>query len=157
GILVPRPGALDRLRAATVVQLGAGALVGREEILRALLASAKGAAAGAPSVATVIAAPGHGKTHLAAVLIDKLRSHLPAADLVALRAREPVAGDADETLRALLHRALDLPPGAAEESVRARFVASVGPDLAAELWSATALILRFFSPDDPRVRSLGEA
>src|SRR6266852_5375774 len=31
GILVPRPGAADRVQAATVVQLGAGPLVGREE------------------------------------------------------------------------------------------------------------------------------
>jgi tetratricopeptide (TPR) repeat protein len=158
GILVPRPGTMDRLRAATVVQLGAGPLVGREELLRSLLAAAaRSAANGAPVVATVIAEPGNGKTHLAAVLIEKLRTHLPAAELLDLRAREPVAGDADETLRALLHRALDLPPGASEESVRARFVASVGPELGAELWSATALTLRFVSAEDPRVRSLAEA
>jgi tetratricopeptide (TPR) repeat protein len=156
-IMAPRPGAADRLQTATVVQLGAGPLVGREEVLRDLLAVAKEAVQGTPTVTAVIAEPGHGKTHLAAALLEKLRSQVPVAELVDLRAREPVPGDADETLRTLLWRALDLPQGAAEESARVRFTGAVGADLAAELWPAAALTLRLVSPDATRVRSLAAA
>jgi tetratricopeptide (TPR) repeat protein len=157
GLVVPRPGAADRLQAATVVQLGAGPLVGREDVLRDLLAAARDAVQGTPTVATVIAEPGHGKTHLAAALLDKLRSHLPVAELIEVRAREPIAGDADEALRALLSRALDLSPGAGEESARARFTAAVGTTLSAELWPAAALTLRLVAPEDTRVRALAAA
>src|SRR5205823_2032769 len=146
GVLVPRPGATDRLQAATVVQLGAGPLVGREDVLRALLAAAKEATHGpVPTVFTVVAEPGHGKTHLAAALLEKLRSHLPTTELLDLRAREPIAGDAEETLRALLSRALDLQPDAGESSARARFAAAVGAELTTELWPAAALSLRLVS------------
>jgi len=157
GILVPREGASDRLQAATVVQLGAGPLVGREDVLRALLGAALEASRGSPAIATVIAEPGHGKTHLAAALVEKLRSQLPASELLEMRAREPVAGDSDETLRALLSRALDLPPGVGEDSGRARFAASVGAALAEELWPAAALTLRLVPPDATRVRALAAA
>src|SRR6266851_4339646 len=157
GVLAPRPGAADRLQAATVVQLGAGPLVGREDVLRDLLDAATMAAQGIPAVFTVVAEPGHGKTHLAAALLEKLRGHVPAAEFVDLRAREPVAGDADEALRALLSRALDMPPGAGEQSAGARFAAVVDADLAAELWPAAALTLRLVSPDATRVRALAAA
>jgi eukaryotic-like serine/threonine-protein kinase len=157
GLFVPRPGAAGRVRAATVVQLGAGPLVGREDVLRDLLAAASDAAQGTPAVMTVIAEPGHGKTHLAAALLEKLGSHLPAAERLDLRAREPIAGDAEETLRALLARALDLPPGAGEESARARFAAAVGAEMPAELWAAAALTLRLVSPDATQVRALASA
>ncbi len=157
GLLVPRSGAADRVQAATVVQLGAGPLVGREDVLRDLLAAAQGSVQGTPAVMTVIAEPGHGKTHLAAALLEKLRSHLPTAELLDLRAREPIAGDAEEALRALLSRALDLPPGAGEGSARARFAAAVGTEMAAELWPAAALTLRLVSPDATRVRALASA
>ena len=157
GLLVPRPGAADRVQAATVVQLGAGPLVGREDELRDLVVAAQEAVQGQPTVITVIAEPGHGKTHLAAALLEKLRSHVPVAELLDLRAREPIAGDAEETLRGLLSRTLDLPPGAGEESARARFVAAVGVEIAAELWPAAALTLRLVSPDATRVRALASA
>jgi len=157
GIVVPRGDSSNRLHAATVVQLGAGPLVGREEVLRALLSAAFEASQGVPAIATVIAEPGHGKTHLAAALLEKLRSQLPTSELLEMRAREPVAGDADETLRTLLSRALELPPGAGEESARARFAVVVGPALAEELWPAAALTLRLVSPDATRVRALAAA
>jgi tetratricopeptide (TPR) repeat protein len=157
GILVPRPGTADRLQTATVIQLGAGPLVGREDVVRDLLAAAKEAVQGVPAAMTVIAEPGHGKTHLAAALLEKLRSHVPVAELLDVRAREPLAGDADETLRALLSRALELPAEAGEESARARFAALVGADIANELWPAAALTLRLVSPDVTRVRSLAAA
>jgi len=157
GLLVPRLGAADRVQAATIVQLGAGPLVGREELLRELLAAANEAVQGTPAVIAVIAEPGHGKTHLAAGLVERLRSHVPAAELLDLRAREPIAGDADETLRGLLSRALDLPAGAGEEAARTRFTGVVGAGKAAELWPAAALTLRLVSPEAPQVRALASA
>jgi tetratricopeptide (TPR) repeat protein len=157
GVLAPRPGAAVSFQTATVVQLGAGPLVGREEVLRDLLEGARNAAQGLPTVFTVVAEPGHGKTHLAAVLLEKLRSHVPIAELVDLRAREPMAGDADEALRAVLFRALDLTSSAGEELTRARFMSVVGAQIAAELWPAAALTLRLVSPEATRVRALAAA
>jgi tetratricopeptide (TPR) repeat protein len=157
GLFVPRPGAADRVQAATVVQLGAGPLVGREDVLRDLVAAAQDSIQGTPAVMTVIAEAGHGKTHLAAALLEKLRSDLPAAELLDLRAREPIAGDAEETLRALLSRTLDLPLVAGEGSARARFAGAVGAEVAAELWPAVALTLGLVAPDATRVRALASA
>jgi tetratricopeptide (TPR) repeat protein len=157
GILIPRPGATDRVQAATVVQLGAGPLVGREDVLRDLVASAQQAVQGAPTVITVIAEPGHGKTHLASALLEKLRNQLPVAELLDLRAREPIAGDAEDTLRTLLARALDLPPDAGEQSARARFAGAVGAEVADDVWPAAALTLRLVSPEATRVRALASA
>jgi tetratricopeptide (TPR) repeat protein len=157
GLVVPRRGAADRAQAATIVQLGAGPLVGRESILRDLLAVAAEALTGTPAVMTVIAEPGHGKTHLAATLLENLRSQLPSAELLDLRAREPVAGDSDEMLRTLLARALELPLSSGEASARARLAGALGGELADELWPAAALTLRLVSPDATRVRALASA
>jgi len=157
GLLVPRRGSSERLHAPTIVQLGAGPLVGREDVLRDLLAAAKQAVQGEPTVVSVTAEPGHGKTHLAAASLERLRTHLPGAELLDLRAREPVPGDADETLRTLLSRALDLSPGAGENLARARFEAAVGGPNAAELWPAAALTLRLLSLESTQVRALAAA
>src|SRR5216684_1571624 len=157
GLLVPRRGSSERLHAPTIVQLGAEPLVGREDVLRDLLAAAKQAVQGEPTVVSVTAEPGHGKTHLAAALLERLRTHLPGAELLDLRAREPVPGDADETLRTLLSRALDLSPGAGENLARARFEAAVGGPNAAELWPAAALTLRLLSLESTQVRALAAA
>src|SRR3954465_5491085 len=148
GVFASRQGGADRLQSATVIQLGAGPLVGREDVVRSLVAAARDAAEGnVPSVTTVTAGPGYGKTPLAAALLERLRAQLPVLELMDLRAREPVAGAAGEMLRARLARALGLPPGAGEESARARFTAAVGRTAAAELWPAAALTLRLVPPD----------
>ena len=154
GLLAPQRGSSERLQAPTIVQLGAGPLVGREDVLRDLLAAAKQAVQGKPTIVSVIAEPGHGKTHLAAALLERLRTHLPGAELVDLRAREAVPGDADETLRTLLSRALDLSPGAGEKMARARLEAAVGGAAAGELWPAAALTLRLLSLESTQVRAL---
>ncbi|MGE5049126.1 MAG: ATP-binding protein, partial [Deltaproteobacteria bacterium] len=158
GLFAPRRDGGDRLQAATVVQLGAGPLVGRDPVLRSLVAAARQAVdEQTPVVATVLAEAGYGKTHLAAALLETLRARLPGAELMDLRAREPVAGEGGDTLRALLIRAVDLPPDAGEESARARFAAAVGRAAAAELWPAVALTLRLVPADATRVRSLAAA
>ncbi|HWE23186.1 MAG TPA: serine/threonine-protein kinase, partial [Myxococcales bacterium] len=156
GYLVARRGLPDRLATATIVQLGAGQLVGRERVLRELLSIAQSVVHAGPAVVTVIADAGFGKTHLAATLIEQLRAQLASAELLELRAREPVPGDPDETLRAILWRALGLQPGASEESTRAQFMGTLG-DAGMELWPATALTLRLIPPDATRVRGLAAA
>ena len=157
GLLVPRRGSSERLQAPTIVQLGAGPLVGREDVLRDLLAAAKQAVQGEPTVVSVIAEPGHGKTHLAAALLERLRTHLPQAELLDLRAREPIPGDTEGTLRTLLSRALDLSPGTGEKLARELFEAAVGGANAAELWPAAALTLRLLSLESAQVRALTAA
>src|SRR5207248_948524 len=127
GVFAPRSGEAQRLQAPTIVQLGSGPIVGRDDVLRSLLTAAEDATQrSAPAAITVLAEPGHGKTHLAAAFLEKLRAHLPGAELLELRAREPVPGDADETLRTVLGRALDLSPGGCEAEGRARFTAALG-------------------------------
>jgi serine/threonine protein kinase/tetratricopeptide (TPR) repeat protein len=91
--------------------------VGRGAVLDSLLrAAGRAAAERTPTVATVIAAPGHGKSHLARVLVARLRDLAPGGRVVDLRVRESVAGSAHQSVRELLQRVLDLPacplPGA---------------------------------------------
>ncbi|HEY6909414.1 MAG TPA: protein kinase [Myxococcales bacterium] len=158
GVFAPRRAGGDRLQSATIVQLGAGPLVGRDDVLRSLVAAARAAAAGlAPTVTTVLAEAGYGKTHLAAALLEALRARVPTAEVIDLRVREPVAGEGGEALRALLARAIDLPPDAGEGSARARFAAAVGQPAAVELWPAAALTLRLVPADATRVRALAAA
>jgi tetratricopeptide (TPR) repeat protein len=154
---VPRAGSADRLSAPTVVQLGAGPLIGRDRVLHDLLSAAKGITSSGPTVATVVAEPGHGKTHLAATLLDDLRIQLPFAESVDVRAREPVPGDPDETLRTLLRYALELPASVQEDVAHARLQHSIGSERAEELWPAVALSLRFKPLDSARLRALAAA
>src|SRR5262249_27469450 len=67
---------------ATIVAQQAPPLVGREETLNTLVEDARAAStAGSPSIATVIADAGHGKSHLCAALIDRLRT-IPGTQLL---------------------------------------------------------------------------
>lgn len=91
--------------------------VGRGAVLDSLLRAARRAAVERiPTIATVIAEAGHGKSHLARVLVARLRDLAPGGRVVDLRVREPVAGSAHQSVRELLQRVLDLPasppPGA---------------------------------------------
>ncbi|MCC6557431.1 MAG: protein kinase [Polyangiaceae bacterium] len=100
-------------------------LVGRGAVLDSLLLAARRAAdERIPTVATVVAEAGYGKSHLARALAGRLRELVPHAIVVDLRAREPVAGGALQSVRDLLQQALDLParapPGAAQGLLEAR-------------------------------------
>lgn len=142
---------------STAVMLGAGPLVGREELLCGLLDGARRAIeTPEPTLAVITAESGYGKSHLCAALVDGLRAALATAELIEVRAREPVVGDADEGLRSLLRRTLELGEGSAEAG-RAQVFAALGEELGLELWPAVALTLGFLPPDDPALLGLRAA
>ncbi|HJZ85777.1 MAG TPA: protein kinase [Polyangia bacterium] len=134
------------------------ALVGRESVLAQLAASAEGAlGARRPGIATVLAEAGMGKSHLSAALLARLRASAPRLHLLELRAREPVGGDPDDTLRTFLRLLLDLPRAAPDDHGRAILLQRLHPDLGAELWPAVALALGWLEPDHPLVSDLAAA
>ena len=154
---VLRPRSIVTSGEHTVIQLGSGALVGREKLLAALVAGARDSLARPePTVTVITAEAGYGKSHLCAALLDRLRSALPFAELIEVRAREPVVGDADEGLRSLLRRALELGEASAG-SGRAQVLAALGEESGSELWPAVATTLGFLPPDDPALAGLRAA
>jgi len=143
---------------ATIVAQQAPPLVGREETLNALIENARAAStAGSPTIATVIADAGHGKSHLCAALIDRLKT-IPGTQLLQFRAREPVGGDADQTLRELLSKLLRLPAGERPaDGGHALLADRLGPELGKEVWAGVALALGWVTPDAPELRGLSAA
>jgi hypothetical protein len=140
-----RRAAAGETGAATVLRLGAGPLVGREELLAELLAGARLAVGGAgPAVVSVIAEAGYGKSHLCAALVERLRAQLPGADVLEMRVREPVAGGAGAALRTLTAAALGLDRAAGEGLARARCEAELG----AGRWPVVASALGLLPPGE---------
>ncbi len=111
----PPPDAVERRRALQLaetglVPTGRGAPpIGREAILEALVESAARAVRErGPTLVRVIASAGYGKTHVFRALGERLRQEA-AAEVIELSALEPTMGGADQTVRELLLRTLDLP------------------------------------------------
>src|SRR5205814_487202 len=105
----------------------------------------------------VLGEAGLGKTRLAFELGRLLEARLPGARVLELRAREPLGSDADETIAALLRRALQLPPAIADaESGFALLRQRLGAR-AADTVPAAALALRWIAPDHPAVQALQAA
>lgn len=122
-------------------------LIGRGDLLGALLEGARAvAAAGPPTVVSVIGETGLGKSHLASVIVRRLREVAPGAQVIDLRAREPLVGGADPTVRELLQHALDLPPGPPADGGRALLASRLGAERA-ELVPAVALALGWADGD----------
>ncbi|HEU5060225.1 MAG TPA: protein kinase, partial [Kofleriaceae bacterium] len=133
-------------------------LIGREPVLAGLLESARAAVRSArATVALVTGEAGHGKSHLAAELLLRLPEVVPAAEIVDLRAHQPVGGDADRLLRELARRSLDLDDTAGPETGAERAIARLGPELARILWPPLALTMRWMAADDEQLRPLGAA
>ncbi|APR82295.1 serine/threonine protein kinase [Minicystis rosea] len=85
-------------------------LLGRHALVESLLDGARRAAREAVAgVAVVVGAAGHGKSHVLRALIPRLHALDPNAELIELRAHEPALGAAEQTVRDLLQRTLDLP------------------------------------------------
>jgi tetratricopeptide (TPR) repeat protein len=137
----------------TVVRASQTPLVGRAEEMTRLLASARGSHLGRrPGLATVIAEGGLGKSHLAAAVAEELRGEREAPVVLELRAREPIDGDAEGNLRALLSRCFVIP----DEKPADRGQALLG-ELGPALWPAAALALRWLTPEAPELQALGAA
>jgi hypothetical protein len=145
----------------TVLRLGSGVLVGRDEELQGLWETARAAAEHrAPTLITVLGERGHGKSHFGAALARRLREGLPQAGVYSVRAREPVQGDPSSTLRMLLRLALHAferdETGTAEQG-RAAFFERLGPELATELWPGVAATLGWSALDSPELQSRAAA
>ena len=143
----------DITDSATVMREAAAPLVGRGDSIDQLVAGAAVAVAGKPTIATVVAEAGHGKTHFCAALVRALREKLGEVTIIELRAREPMDGDPDRTLRSLLRRCLDLPQAMPEDQGQALLTEKLGK----ALWPPAAMALGWLAPDAPPLRALGAA
>ena len=131
----------------------AAALVGRDDLLTGLAAGARRAISGsAPSLVAVVAEAGHGKTHLAAELAERLRALELPGTLIELRSREPAFGRGDSTLKMLLREALGLPAKRPLDSGQELISRHLG-ERGAELWPIIALALDWITPEATRLRS----
>ena len=143
----------------TVIRQRAAPLVGRDAEVAALVALAQRAfAEHAPTVASVIAEAGLGKSHLGAEVARALRRLDPTPEVVELKAREPSAGEEGGTLRALLRWALDLPAAPApDDRGRSLLGSALPPDMGPDRWAAAALALGWVGPQAPELRGAGAA
>jgi serine/threonine protein kinase/tetratricopeptide (TPR) repeat protein len=142
----------------TSVPVDGPPLIGREPLLARLVDSARAAVDGAtPTIAVVTGEAGHGKSHLAGELLERVRRAVPAAEVIDLRAHQPMGGDADRLLRELGRRALDLDASTDAEIGAERAIARLGPELARILWPPLALTMGWMAADDDQLRRLGAA
>jgi tetratricopeptide (TPR) repeat protein len=132
------------------------ALLGRDDLLDELLAGARRAAGGVPTIVGVVADPGHGKSHLAAELASRLRALDLPGILVDIQGREPAFGGGDPTLRALLCQALSLPTATPPDGGRALLSAQLG-ERGPELWANVALALDWVAPESTELRARAAA
>ena len=139
--------------ALTVVRSAQTPIYGRGDQMSQLLDSLRATITGRrPGLATIVADGGLGKSHLCAALVEDAKRANRNANVVELRAREAVEGDADANLRALLGRCFALPV----EKPADRGEALLG-ELGPALWPAAALTLGWMTPDEPELRTLAAA
>ncbi|WP_257454885.1 serine/threonine-protein kinase [Archangium lipolyticum] len=162
GILRRAPTATGR-EDVTILQHGSAVLVGRGNELAELMESAGLALVeGAPTLVTVLGDRGHGKTHLSAALAQQLQVALPHTRVAAWRAREPVQGDPEGTLRMVLRGALydfrgESDQTGSEEEGRAACFELLGSQLATELWPGVASTLGWLAPGAAELQSWAAA
>ncbi len=149
----PRAGA-DR---PTVVRDGAPPLLGRDDVLERLVALAQAAGRDrSPTAVAVIGDPGMGKSHLAAVLADRLRASVPEPAIVELRARPSLIGE--DALGALLRELIHVPAQVfPPDGGRALLRLALPADVADEAWPAVSLSLGWIPPDSPVLRPAAAA
>ncbi len=139
-------------------------LVGRDDLLETLALSAlRSVREGIPSVAVIIGDPGHGKSHLRRLLVERLRTLVPLGAVVDLRAPEPIVGGGD-SVRDLLSAALGLPASMPAEGRKLALRERLGPASSPEAEASLALALGWVGPprgdettDFPGLRALEAA
>ncbi len=132
--------------------------VGRETIEQTLMLSMKTAfAQRRTTIATVIGAGGQGKTHLATVIRTATKGVSPESKILTLRAREPLGGDTDDTLRELLSLAFNFAPHISLLEAESQVLGILGAELGAEVWPPVALTLGWFLSSDPRLQAFSAA
>ncbi|HVV50216.1 MAG TPA: AAA family ATPase, partial [Polyangia bacterium] len=157
-----RPGAMHLQKAAqvaerTTTRMGVAPLVGRDDLLRTLLESARAAAGGpTPTIVTLLGAAGYGKTHLAQMLVQHLEV-VPAFDVMFVRAKEVLGGVEEQTARELLRATLALPDAAPADFGRALLAERLGAETAREVWAGVAVTMGWAPPEHPELRALTAA
>jgi tetratricopeptide (TPR) repeat protein/predicted Ser/Thr protein kinase len=127
---------------------------GRRETMATLIHSACAAtAARAPTLVTICADVGIGKTRLAAALHQALTEAVPGGRVLAFRGQDPSVSEVDGTIRAILRR-LASPAGSTlrRRKMREHLQAQVG-----DTWPAVALTLGWLGRDAPELRPLAGA
>lgn len=141
----------------TTTRMGVAPLVGRDDLLRTLLATARAAVGGArPTIVTLRGEAGYGKTHLAQMLVQHLEV-LPNLQLVFVRAKEVLGGVGEQTTRELLSATLSLPVAAPVDFGRALLAERLGADIAKEVWGGVAVAMGWAPPEHPELRALAAA
>jgi tetratricopeptide (TPR) repeat protein len=141
----------------TTTRMGVAALVGRDDVLRTLLDSARSATGTAtPTITTLIGDAGYGKTHLAQMLVQHLEV-LPKIQTVFIRAKEVLGGAAGQTAREILIRALSLPETAPPDLGRSLLVSVLGPEMGKEVWAGVAVAMGWAPPEHPDLGALAAA
>ena len=147
--------------ASVVPELAASAnrpLIGRHDELQALIDDARNAAESrTTSATTVLGEAGYGKSHLCAVLLERLHALEPRIEVIHLRATEPVAGEIDPTMQTLLGRIFSLPIEPPPDRGRSHVAKLLGEKLADELWPAVALWSGWLQAEDPVIRASAAA
>jgi serine/threonine protein kinase len=125
-------------------------IIGRDALIDALVADAtRVSAGGSPTVTAIVGEAGHGKSHLARALIERLRAIDPRAQVIELRARDSATGGVDRTLRELLQRALGLPAARpTDEGITTKGL---------EIEPTVAFALGWLSADAPELKALRTA
>ncbi|HTB58544.1 MAG TPA: protein kinase [Polyangia bacterium] len=157
-----RPGTSRLQKAAqaaerTTTRMGVAPLVGRDDVLRVLLESARAAASGStPTIVTLLGAAGYGKTHLAQMLVQHLEI-VPAFQMLFVRAKEVLGGVEEQTTRELLRSTLSLPDAAPPDLGRALLAERLGTEIAKEVWAGVAITMGWAPPEHPELRALTAA
>jgi tetratricopeptide (TPR) repeat protein len=128
----------------------ADALLGRDAMIESLLSGARRAVADAvPTVAVVTGPPGHGKSHLSRALRKRLRALDVPAEILEIAGHEPSLGGAEQTMRELLQRVLDLPAEPPPEGAGPYLRERLAPCGAADAAPAVAIALGWMAVHEP--------
>jgi tetratricopeptide (TPR) repeat protein len=148
---------VNQLSEHTTTRVNIASLVGRDDLLRELLTSARGVADQAgPTIATLTGDAGFGKTHLAQTLAQIVESTARMETLF-IRAKEPLGGVPEQTTREILMRLLGLPEEAPADFARAKLSGKLGAEVAREVWAGVAVTMGWAQPDHPDIRELAAA
>ena len=141
----------------TTTRMGVAPLVGRDDLLRTMLDSARAAAAGPkPTIFTLLGGAGYGKTHLAQMLVQHLEV-VPTFQTMFVRAKEVLGGVEEQTTRELMRGTLGLPDAAPPDLGRALLADKLGAELARDVWAGVAVSMGWAPPEHPELRAAAAA